>query len=375
MLRRLAVISISLCTLAGVASAEEPSFLQKLNQDSQKLYEKTRAGVVRVYMPTPDWALNVMRQDFAMRRWDLQLEDPTRPRDPRSRTPAEKYLENTRPPVDSKQTPSDAQPFRMVPRGDGAFELVNAAGEDRAVVNMGPRSLGILLDNAGHVLLPYYIEPEAVGDAQLTVACGDGAMAAAKFVGSDKQTMLTVVKLQGERKDEPSALVGTKPAEGSIVMFLNVTGEYGRMTMWTDALQDSGVVYNIDGQLCGFLRQGQFLDAARCAPVAEQLIRNGKITRPTIGIYVREILAGEPMRRENAKLDGQPGMLVVKTTDNSPAHRAGLREGDIILSIGGQTVGDPPNFAAVMTTLAGDTPLKVLRGGETLDLSITLTPR
>lgn len=375
MLRRLAVISISLCTLAGVASADEPSFLQKLNQDSQKLYEKTRAGVVRVYMPTPDWALNVMRQDFAMRRWDLQLEDPSRPRDPRNRTPAEKYLENTRPPVDSKQTPSDAQPFRMVARGDGAFELVNAAGEDRAVVNMGPRSLGILLDNAGHVLLPYYIEPEAVGDAQLTVACGDGAMAAAKFVGSDKQTMLTVVRLQGDRNDAPAALTGKRPPDGSMVLFLNVTGEYGRMTLWTDTLQDSGVVYNVDGQLCGFLRQGQFLDAARCAPVAEQLVRTGKITRPTLGIYVREILAGEPMRRENPKLGGQPAMLVVKTTDNTPAQRAGLREGDIILSFGGQTVGDPPNFAAVMTTLSGDTPLKILRGGETLELSITLTPR
>ncbi|MCS7032889.1 MAG: S1C family serine protease [Phycisphaerae bacterium] len=368
---------LALCLALGLTTPTwaDPvlTALARLSQETQSLYEKCRGQLVRAYLPTPNWALNLMEQDFTIKRWDLSLppEAARRLREELARSPSQKYTEGSMGPS-THPTDADADDaYTLVPRGDGSFELVGGRGEDKAVLSIGARSIGVVVDAQGHVLLPYYIEADLIRDHPLTVRSGDGAVATARFVGADRQTFLTVLKL-----DQPPAqyagLSGRQPAEGALAMFLNMTGEYGRLTVWTGTLQDSGLVISVDGQVCGFLRQGQFLETARCKPVVEQIVARGKVSRPSLGVYVREVLPADFLRRENRLLGSRPAVVVLDVKSNSAAERAGIRRNDLILAIGGETVGDPPNFAAVMTSLAGRVPLTILRGQEQLELTVEL---
>jgi S1-C subfamily serine protease len=66
-------------------------------------------------------------------------------------------------------------------------------------------------------------------------------------------------------------------------------------------------------------------------------------------------------------------VLVVKVVEDMPADRAGLRDGDVILAIGGETIGDPPSFAAAIVPFQeADVPFTILRDGETLTINVNL---
>jgi S1-C subfamily serine protease len=267
----------------------------------------------------------------------------------------------------------DARGYRLVPRGDGSFDLVGGAGgEDRAVIDVAPRSAGFVLDSQGHVLVPYFIERESVGAEPLTVACGDGTVCGATYVGSDPGTMLTILKLE-RPVGVPVALDGRRPADGSLVLFLSATGESARLQVWTGVQQDTGVVMGIDGVVHGFLRQGQFLEAARVAPVVRQILAVGHAKRQRVGVWIREVLPADALRREIPALRDRPAVFVAEVVDNTPAHRAGIRKGDLILSIGGETIGDPPTFAAAITPFQSrNATFRVLRDGREIELSVDL---
>lgn len=399
--------ALALARPASDYDAAEPSvtsttpLLQRLDGETQALYAQSRDGLVRVYLPPPQWALDLMGKDFSIRRWELQ---PNLPRqqeltDRITRAAGTNYLEaviTTQPAPGTAATtqpsagggagamPGGASPatqpveapggFRLVPRGDGAFDLVGGGGSggDRAVIDVAPRSIGFIFDDQGHVLIPYYIERETVDREPLTVACGNGTVAAAKFVGSDPATMLTILKLD-RPTGTPVPLVGRRPADGALVLFLSSTGESARLQVWTGVQQETGVVMGVDGTVCGFLRQGQFLDAARVEPVVRQLIATGYIKRQRVGVYIREVLPADPLRREVPSLTDQPAVFVAKVVDGTPADRAGLRDGDLILAIGGETIGDPPSFGAAITPFQGRAaPFTILRDGKTLTLDVSL---
>lgn len=372
------------------AGAETPndSLLGRLNAETQALYARSRDGLVRVYLPPPQWALDLMGKDFSLRRWDLQ---PNLPRqqevtDRITRAAGSNYLEavitTTQPagaPTSASTQPADAPPtgaggFRLVPRGDGAYDLVGGGGSggDRAVIDVAPRSIGFILDAQGHVLLPYYIEREAIDGKPLIVACGNGTVASATFVGSDPATMISILRLD-RPTGAPVALTGRRPVDGALVLFLSSTGESARLQVWTGVQQETGVVMAVDGSICGFLRQGQFLDAARVEPVVRQIVATGYAKRPRVGVYIREVLPADPLRRENPTLSDQPAVFVAKVVSGSPADRAGLRDGDLILSIGAEPVGDPPSFAAAITPYKDrSAQFRILRDGSVLTLEVDL---
>lgn len=369
----LACAGAAACTAQSAPA--EPTVIEQLSRDTEALYGKVRAGIVRVYVPPPSWALNLMGQDYTVKRWDLQIDTAVRDRlrEGSGTEPARRYLEATvqTPATQPTTKPIDARGYRLVARGDGSYDVVAESGDDKAVIDVGPRSVGIAVDALGHVLLPYYIEGGDVGERSLTVATGDGGVVGAKFVGSDRQTGLTVLKVD-RATQAVVPMTGRRPNDGALVLFLNLAGEFGRLQVWTGAQQDTGLVFAAGGELCGFVRQGQFLAAARCRPVVEQLIEYGKIKRPVLGVFLREILPADPIRRDTPALGSQPAVAVMKVIPNSAADRAGVRDGDLILSLGDELVGDPPSVAAALTTLRGPTPVKILRGTEIISVSVDL---
>lgn len=384
---------------AGVAlptllHADDPKpaapLLGRINAETQDLFTRVKPGMVRVYLPPPQWAMDLMGRDFTLKKWDLQANmGRGEIREQIAKAASDRMLDMTILPSTTQPSSAggngggpatqpggasaEAKGYRLVPRGDGSFDLVGGpGGDDRAVIDVSPRSAGFVLDSQGHVLVPYFIEPESVGASPLTVACGDGTVCGATYVGSDPGTMLTILKLE-RPVGVPVALDGRRPADGSLVLFLSSTGESARLQVWTGIQQETGVVMGVDGTVHGFLRQGQFLEAARVGPVVQQILTAGNAKRQRVGVWIREVLPADALRREVPTLRDRPAVFVAEVVRNTPADRAGVRKGDLILGIGGETVGDPPTFAAAITPFQNrSASFHILRDGNEIELTVDL---
>jgi serine protease Do len=102
----------------------------------------------------------------------------------------------------------------------------------------------------------------------------------------------------------------------------------------------------------------------------EQIRTTGRVVRTTLGATVRSVAP------ENAvSLPGGGGVEVVRFADDSPARRAGLRAGDVILAVDGrQTKSRGALQRLVWERSAGSsTVLRIRRGAELLDATVTLS--
>ena len=105
--------------------------------------------------------------------------------------------------------------------------------------------------------------------------------------------------------------------------------------------------------------------------VASRLLRDGRIRRSYIGVSAQTV----PVHRRVVRfydLPKETGALVLSVEEDSPAKRAGLREGDIIVALEGQPVAGVDDLHRVLTEVrvGVSSTLTVLRWTETLELKV-----
>jgi S1-C subfamily serine protease len=230
----------------------------------------------------------------------------------------------------------------------------------------------LLLDKAGHVLVPLYVPRIAWAQATRMSMAG-GGMASAQFVGSDQQTNLSVLKLT-EPAGKPIEFSSGAPPEGSLVLFVATDDASARLGIWTAIPRESSVVVGIDGQIAGITRSGQFLSGSACQLIADQLIRHGSVRRATLGIIITQIEKDDPLRK-SPSLGERPAVRVNQVIPGSAADLAGMQAGDLILIVAGEPVADIPSLAATIASRDGATEVQVLRGERMITLSVNLQPR
>jgi 2-alkenal reductase len=122
--------------------------------------------------------------------------------------------------------------------------------------------------------------------------------------------------------------------------------------------------------------QGLFfaIPANHVADIASQLIENGQVSYPYIGIEYQPI---SPDLAAQNDLPVDYGAYVLTTVQGGPAEQAGIRRGDIILGIGDQRIRGQTTFTeALFTQSPGDTvTVTVLRGNEERQFEVTLAGR
>lgn len=141
-----------------------------------------------------------------------------------------------------------------------------------------------------------------------------------------------------------------------------------------------GPLLNLDGEVVGintaiFSRSGGYMGVGFAIPVnlamniANQLIDSGEVTRGYLGIVIQELT---PQLAESFDIEVTKGILVSQVSGDSPAEKAGLKVGDVIISYQGSGVDSVSEFRnQVALTAPGTTGnLTVLRDGKRKDIRI-----
>ena len=108
--------------------------------------------------------------------------------------------------------------------------------------------------------------------------------------------------------------------------------------------------------------------------VMESLIKTGKVSRGFLGVALQPL--SEDLAKQ-FKMDGTNGALVAEVTSKSPAEKAGLQSGDVVVEVGGKKVEGPTELQMTIASMAPGTKaeLKVIRDGKDKNFTVELAER
>jgi len=143
-----------------------------------------------------------------------------------------------------------------------------------------------------------------------------------------------------------------------------------------------GPLFNMRGEVVGinsqiYSRTGGYQGLSFAIPieiavkVKDQLQRYGKVTRGHLGVTIQEL---NQTLAESFGLKGANGALVTAVSPNSPAQKAGVQAGDVIIAFNGQPIGSSAELPlAVADVRSGESAqLKVWRKGGEQNLSVVV---
>ena len=249
---------------------------------------------------------------------------------------------------------------------------------------------GFILSDDGYIVTNAHVVKDA---AEITVSLPDRREYEATLIGSDVRTDLALLKVNAS--DLPVLELGNSDdlnvgqwvlAIGSPFGF-EYTATQGIVSALSRSLPDGnyvpfiqtdvavnpgnsgGPLFNLDGEVVGvnsqiYSRSGGYMGLSFAIPVnvvktvTEQLKSNGFVSRGWLGVSIQNL---DKSLADSFGMDRPEGALVASVTDDSPADKAGLKTGDVILSFGGQSIGKSSN----LPPLVGATPV-----GEPVDVEI-----
>jgi 2-alkenal reductase len=273
---------------------------------------------------------------------------------------------------------------------------------------------GVIIDQKGYIVTNNHV---IENQRELTVIFADGRRAKARIIGTDTLADLAVIKVDepvpavAEWGDSDTLVPGQRVlAIGSALgnfrnsVTAGVVSGLGRDLPGVDySLQDliqtdapinhgnsGGPLVNLAGQVVGInaaIYRGSQLSADdtvegvgfaipsnTARAVAEQLIRAGKVTRPYLGVSYQPLT---PQAAVQLGISLNQGAYILDVRPNTPAARAGLQEGDIIIAVNESALDDTHNLQTVLLRhKVGETvTLSVRRGDTTLTVHVTLAER
>jgi serine protease Do len=238
------------------------------------------------------------------------------------------------------------------------------------------------------------------------VTADDGKTYTAKVIGTDSKTDLALIKIDG-RDDFPHVkLSDTNPRVGDWVLAVgNPFGLGGTVTAgiisargrdigagpYDDFIQidapvnrgnSGGPTFDVDGNVIGvntaiFSPSGGSVGIAFAIPadtvrtVVGQLKDKGAVTRGWIGVQIQPVTDD---MADSLGLSKAEGALVAEPQDGSPAVKAGIKAGDVIVSVDGRTVKDARDLAKRIGAMAPGSSirLEIVRDGKPQTFSLTL---
>nr|WP_245545957.1 trypsin-like peptidase domain-containing protein [Nocardia higoensis] len=275
----------------------------------------------------------------------------------------------------------------------------------------GSTGSGVVIDGQGYIVTNNHVISMAAQDtsnrASIRVTFADGSRVPAEIVGRDPKTDLAVLRVDvknltvaelGKSADvqvgEDVLAIGSplglsKTVTSGIVSALHRPVKLGGEGTDTNAVIDAvqtdasinpgnsgGALVNMSGQVIGInsaIRSGTggsvglgfAIPVDTMTEVAQTLIRDGAMHHPQIGVSARTVTVAN---------DAMTGAAVADVTEGSPAAKAGIVEGDVIVKVGDREVTEPDELTvAVQSRDIGETvTVRLIRDGRQVDVPVTL---
>ncbi|MET0109825.1 MAG: DegQ family serine endoprotease [Candidatus Thiodiazotropha sp.] len=245
------------------------------------------------------------------------------------------------------------------------------------------------------------------GADRITVKFKNGHEFSAEIKGSDPKSDIAVLEIVAD--DLPALPLGDSnkldvgewvlafgnPFGLSHTMTAGIVSAKGRTSLGISDYEDfiqtdaainpgnsGGPLVNLDGEVVGintaiFSRSGGYMGVGFAIPInmakgiANQLLDKGEVTRGFLGIMI------QPLTPELAESFGskyQKGILVAEVSENSPADRAGLKQGDLIFKLDGNNVGNVGDFRnrISLTSPGSKVGLEIIRNGKPKAIEVTV---
>lgn len=324
--------------------------LEQLNRETQTLFKEVAPSIVRVQLPLPSNI--VLPPDDPLSKWASRFDADSLRRlaeIERNSSGASFATAEIRPatvPSSSVEPPAQG-PHVIVLRLD----------------RVSPNIIGVVIDGQNHLLIPRFVD-KAACQLPIPVVMGDGRWATAVFVASDPLADLTLLQLRTQIKTKPATISSESLSVGTLLLVLSLNPAANRLAVWEGWEPDVSTLVNIDGSVAGFTRGGRFLNASACEPVVHELMDHGFVRRAFLGVVIDTLQADDPDRQLYPALGATPALKIHQVIPGSAAERAGLQHDDLILSLAGESVGDPQTFAAAIANRRGNTEVAILRNGQ-----------
>lgn len=315
-------------------------------------------------------------------------------------------LENVTPGVVNIATEGRIQmrqnPLFADPRFRQFFGVPNQPIE-RKISSLGS---GVIVDaKRGLVLTNNHVIANAV---EITVTLRDGRQLKAEVVGSDPETDVAVIKIPADNLTSVKTTDSDNLRVGDFVVAIGnpfglgqtvtsgIVSALGRSGLGIEGYEDfiqtdasinpgnsGGALVNLRGELVGIntaiispqgggnIGIGLAIPINLALQIMEQIVETGEVKRAFLGVRMQDL---SPALAEAFGLDEQRGAIVNQVFEGSPADKAGLRAGDIVISTDGKQIKN----GADLTNRIGLLPVgkkirfKILRDGKEFELVVTV---
>ena len=263
---------------------------------------------------------------------------------------------------------------------------------------------GFIVDPAGYIVTNNHVVGEA---AKVQVILQDNSKYTAKIVGRDPRTDIAVLQIKADKPlpyvnfgDSSAAQVGDWVVAvgnpfglgGSVTTgIVSARGRDIHSGQFDDFLQidapinrgnSGGPTFNLSGEVIGintaiYSPNGGSVGIGFAVPsnaakaVFDQLKAHGKVSRGWLGVQIQPVT---PAIAASLGLKSEHGALVAMVTPDSPGARAGIKQGDVVLSFNGTEVTELRDLPRLVSAVAPETAatLTVWRNGATSELPVTL---
>lgn len=312
------------------------------------------------------------------------------------------------------------------------FGIFGGSGDDSSSSSSSKSKLETYSEGSGVIYMKangkgYIVTNNHVvsGSDELQVILSDGKKVTAKKVGTDSETDLAVLTIDGKyvtqtaqfgnsknvEPGQPVIAVGsplgsqyaTSVTQGIISAksrTIDVTNSSGQVTNQATVIQtdaainpgnSGGPLVNESGQVIGInsMKLSQSSDGTsvegmgfaipsdEVVSIINELVKNGKITRPQLGVRVASVseLTEYGKKQLNVPSSVKSGVYVASVTKNGSASKAGMKSGDIITKVDGKEVKDLASLHTVLYEhkIGDHVTVQVVRDGKTKNLSVTLS--
>ena len=313
--------------------------------------------------------------------------------------------------TDASNTSQTPQSTALSDFSDQLAGVVARIARSTVTVAARPRqsATGILW-NAGQETIVLTADHVVETEDDITIRLPDGRETKAKLIGRDPGSDLAALRITGEFGSESVAAevaegvkvghlvvaVGRPGADGPRVSFGVVSAIDGPRRSWQGS-ELEGVIYpdvtfypgfsggplvDLQGRVVGLnsshltRANAAAIPVATLRRVATTLLTHGRVKRGYLGVSTQPVPLPQALAQKLG-VSQETALLVASVEPGSPAEQAGVLLGDLLVSVGGQPA---TQVEALRSQLGPDKlgqalALKVLRGGEPRDMSVTIAER